>query len=211
MSFASQHTLKVVLAKYARGGTEYNFLDDAFGTSSMALFQPHDDLMGASLFDDCQVLVGYVRNDGILYKAAGMIGYKGPLYTRARNLKYRLEKLNGETGYRIIRAINRAKAVQMGRDADNWRIEACFSPTPVLNAYMQDQLLTGTGPTQYTNRMGGPNAAEDVFKAALRISKRNLSRNTAAHRRHVVMTALEISIAKFEELMTLYNLNVASL
>jgi hypothetical protein len=207
MSYASEHTLKVVLAKYARAGTEYNFLDEAFGTSSMLLFQPHDDLMGHSKFDDCQLLVSYVLCDGILRRAASMVGYKLPDNTATiRWLKKRLSRLNGETGYRIIRAINRAKAVQMDRDPNLWRQEALFEPTPVLNAYMQEQMATGTGPKQYANRMGGPNAAEQVFKSALRISQRSLAKNTEAHRKHVVTTALEISDAKYEALLDEYNL-----
>jgi hypothetical protein len=207
MSFASEHTLKVVLAKYSRGGTEYSFLDDAFGISSMLLFQPHDDLMGSSKFDDTQILVGYVRSDGVLHRTARQVGYALPESTAVVfHLKNRLRKLNGETAYRIIRAVNRAKAVQMGRDTDLWRQEAHFEPTPVLNAYIQEQMATGTGPVQYANRMGGPNAARDVFKAALRISKRSATKNSAAHRKHVVTTALEISDSKYEELLSEYHL-----
>lgn len=207
MSFASQHTLEVVLAKYSRGGTEYSFLDDAFGTTSMSLFQPHDDLYGSTKFDDTQILVGYVYSDGVLFRTARLVGYKLPENTAViACLKDRLRRLNGETAYRIIRAVNRAKAAQMYRDPNLWRQEAGFEPAPVLSAYVQEQLATGTGPVQYENRMGGPKAAEEVFKAALRISKRGLAKNNAAHRKHVVTTALEISDNKYEELLDLYNL-----
>jgi len=210
MSFASEHTLEVVLARYSRGGTNYNFLDDAFATSSMSLFQPHNDLMGSSLFDDCQIIVGYVRCDGSMQRAAALIGYSWPDGVGGRNLKKRLKKLNGETAYRIIRAVNRARAVQMWNNADLWRQAACFEPTPVLSAYMQEQMATGTGPVQYVNRMGGLNIAKQVFEAALRISKRSVRKNNAAHRKHVVMTGLEISDSKYEELLDLYNLRETS-
>jgi hypothetical protein len=206
MSYASEHTLKVVLAKYSRAGTEYSFLDDAFGVSSMLLFQPHDDLMGNSKFDDTQILVGFVRGDGFLGDVATIVGYRHPKTVGYRELKRRLEKLNGETAYRIIRAVSRAKATHLWDNPDLWLTAACFEPAPVLSAYVQEQLATGTGPIYYANRMGGPNAAREVFKSALRISKRNLQRNTAPHRRHVVTTALEISDSKYEELLSEYHL-----
>jgi hypothetical protein len=211
MSYNSVHTQSVLEPRFTRRGTEYDELDEAFGTTSMMLFQIHSDLMGNSKFDDAQILVGYVRCDGVLCRAAQMIGYKhamtGPV---TGYLKTRLRKLNGETAYRIIRAINRAKAVQGWDDPSLWRQAACFEPTPVLEAYMQEQLATGTGPVQYFNRMGGPNAAKDVFKAALRISERSYLKNTELHRKHVVTTALEISDAKYEELLDLYNLRKAT-
>jgi hypothetical protein len=74
---------------------------------------------------------------------------------------------------------------------------------------MQEQVVAGTGPVQYINRMGGPNAARQVFESALRISKRSAVKNTTTHRKHVVTTALEISDNKYEELLDLYNLREA--
>jgi len=209
MSFHSQHTQFVLGPKQSRVGTEYTNLDEAFGMTSMQLFQPHDDLMGHSRFDDLQIIVGYVRSDGSLSAGGRMVGYSNSLSANII-MKQRLEKLNGETQFRIIRAVNRAKAAYRWGDPDRWHDAACFDPTPVLSAYVQEQLAAGTGPKQYVNRMGGPNAAREVFKAALRISKRNKAKTSADYSRYIVTAALEISDNKYEELLTEYNLREES-
>lgn len=197
MSYNSIHTKSVLAAKIVRVGTEYDWVDEAFGTTSMVLFQAHDDLTGNAKFTDDQILVAYVRARGVFLYAGNMVGYTGTDVNKGDSYKQRLIKLNGETAYRIIRAINRAKAVTYCGDADQWRSYARFEFKPVMNAYVQEQLATGTGPKQYFNRMGGPNAGRQVFEACWVITKKDRNR---------MSIALEMSLAKVKLLLMQYNL-----